>query len=239
MKAVHKTPPAAHAHGHRHTLPGQHEHEHEPQYGLPEALPEGEHVLWQGAPDWKLLAVTRFHVRKVAVYFAVLLAARVASLMSDGMPLGAALSGTLVLGSLAVLALALLAYLAWYTARTTVYTLTNRRVVMRIGIALTISLNLPLKRVEGAALALFDGSRGDIALTLLPGNRVAYMHLWPHARRWRFSRPEPTLLCLPDAAAVAQRLTDAWTAVNGAAARPVQAGAAGSTTALAPTLATR
>jgi len=236
MKAIRRE--TGHGHGHRHSAPGQHEHEHEPQFGLPEALPEGEHVLWQGTPDWKLLAVTRFHVRKVAVYFAILLLARVAALMSDGMPLAAALSGTLVLGSLAVVALALLTYLAWYTARTTVYTLTDRRVVMRIGIALTISLNLPLKRMEGAALALFDGGRGDIALTLLPGDRVAYLHLWPHARRWRFTRTEPTLLCLPDAQAVAQRLTEAWAAIHGTAARPAQA-AAGAAGALAPTLATR
>jgi Bacterial PH domain len=237
MKAIRKTADTVHGHGHRHSPPGQHEHEHEPQYGLPEALPEGEQVLWQGAPDWKLLAVKRFHVRKVAVYFAILLAARVAALMSDGMPLAAALSGTLVLGSLAVVALGLLSYLAWYTARTTAYTLTNKRVVMRIGIALTISLNLPLKRVESAALADFGGGRGDIAIKLLPGDRVAYLHLWPHARRWHFTRTEPTLLCLPDAAAVAQRLTEAWAGVNGQPARA--AAAAGPATPLQPTLATR
>ena len=46
------------------------EHEFEAQYGLPEALPEGEHILWQGAPDWKVLARRVFHTRKVAVYFA-------------------------------------------------------------------------------------------------------------------------------------------------------------------------
>jgi len=237
MKAVRKN--AVYGHGHRHTLPGQHEHENEPQYGLPEALPEGEHVLWQGAPDWKLLAIKRFHVRKVAVYFAVLLAARVAALMSDGMPVGAALSGTLVLSSLAVLAVALLAFLAWYTARTAAYTLTDKRVVMRIGIALTISLNLPLKRVESAALADFGDGRGDLALKLLAGDHVAYLHLWPHARRWRFARPEPTLLCLADAKEVAQQLTQAWAAVNGAPARPAQAAGGGASQPLAPTLATR
>jgi hypothetical protein len=253
MKAVRKTTDAGHAqaharaharahghgHGHRHSPPGQHEHEHEPQYGLPEALPEGERLLWQGAPCWKLLAIQRFHVRKVAVYFAILLAARVAALLSDGMPLAAALSGTLVLGSLAVLGLGLLTYLAWYTARTTAYTLTDKRVVMRIGIALTISLNLPLKRVESAALADLGDGRGDLALKLLPGDRVAYLHLWPHARRWQFSRPEPTLLCLPDAQALAQRLTEAWAAVNGVPARPAQAAAGGHAQPLAPTLATR
>lgn len=237
MKAVRKPP--APSHGHRHTLPGQHEHEHEPHFGLPEALPPGEHVLWQGAPDWRLLAVRRFHVRKVAIYFAVLLAARVAALMSDGMPLGAALSGTLVLGSVSGVAIGLLAFLAWYTAKTTVYTLTDRRVVMRIGIALTIALNLPFKRMESAALADFGDGRGDIAMKLLPGDRVAYLHLWPHARRWHFTRPEPTLLCLPDVVAVAQQLTAAWAAVNGTPARAAQAAEASPANPMSPTLATR
>jgi len=237
MKAVRKN--AVYGHGHRHTLPGQHEHENEPQYGLPEALPEGEHVLWQGAPDWKLLAVTRFHVRKVAVYFAVLLAARVAALMSDGMPAGAAVLGTLTLSSVAAVGVGLLLFVAWFTARTTVYTLTDKRVVMRIGIALTLSLNLPLKRIESAALAQLGAGKGDIALKLLGKDRVAFAHLWPHARRWRFSQPEPTLLCLPDAQAVAEQLTAAWSALNkGSSVRAAAAETASSQPALAPTLAT-
>ena len=235
MKAVRKTS----LEGHRHSAPGQHEHEHEPQYGLPEELPEGETVLWQGAPDWKALAVRRYHVRKVAVYFALLLGARVVTLMSDGMPLGAALLGTLLLSTLAVVAVGLLAFTAWFAARTTVYTLTNKRVVMRIGIALTISLNLPLKRLQGAALAAFGDGRGDIALQLLGQDRVAYLHLWPHARRWHFVKPEPTLLCLPDAQAVAAQLTAAWSAANGTAARPAAVAQPSGTPALAPTLATR
>lgn len=224
--------------GHRHTPPGQHEHDHEPQYGLPEELPEGERILWQGTPDWRAVALRRFHVRKVAIYFAVLLAARVAALVSDGMPLGAALSGTVVLSSVALLALAALLWLAWYSSRTTVYTLTNRRVVMRIGIALTLSLNLPLKRVESAALALGARGIGDIAIRLREGDRIAYVHLWPHARRWRFSRPEPTLLCLPDAQAVAQQLTQAWSELHGANGLNGEAPAAPAR-ALTPTLATR
>ena len=35
-----------------------------------------------------------------------------------------------------------------FAARTTLYTLTDRRVVMRIGIVLTVAYNLPLVRIE-------------------------------------------------------------------------------------------
>lgn len=228
MKAVRKVKVTQD--GHRHLLPGTHEHEFEPQYGLPERLPDDERVLWQGSPDWRALAITRFHVRKVAIYFAVLLAWRIASLVHDGMAPWPAVSGSVVLFSASALALACLAALAWFSARNTVYTLTDKRVVMRIGIVLTLTLNLPFKRIESAALHLMgrDGGPhglGDIALALRKPDRIAFLNLWPHARRWRLSRPEPALLCVPRAEAVARLLTDAWRAHTGEAGLPVQAAA--------------
>ncbi len=232
---------------HRHTPPGQHEHEYEPQLGLPEPLPAGEMLLWQGSPSWTTLAVRRFHVRKLMIYFGALLAARVASLSGDGLALTEALAGSMFLLVLAVIAVGLVALIAWFTARTTVYTLTDRRVVMRIGIVLTITLNLPLKRVEAADLNLHSGAVGDIALRLLKPDHIAYLHLWPHARPWRLARPEPSLLCIAGAQAVAQRLTSTWQAVNAGAANAAATGnAAASAEAVAgrsgeraPTLATR
>jgi hypothetical protein len=243
MKAVSASRPAVHRHEHRHTAPGQHEHEFEPQYGLPEKLPADEKLLWQGAPDWKALAVQRFHVRKVSVYFGALLAARLAALLSDGMPLGAALFGTLTLSVVAVAGVGLLSFMAWLTARTTVYTLTDKRVVMRIGIALTLALNLPLKRMSGAAMAPLGAGRGDIALRLFGNDRIAYFQLWPHARRWCFSKPEPVLLCLPDAQVVAELLAQAWRDATGepvvAESAPLVASTAVPRGPTAPVLATR
>ncbi len=231
----------ARSQGHRHSPPGQHEHDHEPQYGLPEALPADEHVLWQGAPAWKTLAVRRFHVRKLVIYFAVLLAARLGTLVSDGQALWPAIKGSLPLVVLSAIAIGLITLIAWFTARTTAYTLTNRRVVMRIGIVLTISLNLPLRRLEAADLRVHTGDIGDVSLRLLKPDHIAYLHLWPHARAWRLARPEPTLLCVADAAAVARQLTNAWQALSPglAATRQETAAAGGARPESAPTLATR
>ena len=39
-------------------------------------------------------------------------------------------------------------------------------------------------------------------------DRIAYLHLWPHARRWRFSKPEPMLRCIPDPVHVAEGVAD-------------------------------
>jgi hypothetical protein len=192
-----------------------HEHEFEPQHGLPERLPAGEHLLWQGTPDWRVIARRVFHVNKVAVYFALMLGWRFATTLNDGGTFAEALRSLAWLAPLAALGLGLLALLAWFTARTTVYTLTDRRIVMRIGIVLTVAYNLPLVRIESADRADAGGGCGDIALTLERGTRIAWLHLWPHVRPWRVSRTQPMLRALPDAERVATLLAQAWSVANG------------------------
>lgn len=187
----------------------QHEHEFEAAPGLPEMLPRGERIVWQGVPDWRLLAVQAFHVRAIAIYFAVLLGWRAANVLYDGGGAMQALLSIAVLAPLALLALALLTMLAWLSSRTTVYTLTNRRIVMRVGIVLSITFNLPLRQLESAALRPIQGSFGDIALVLAPGERIAYLHLWPHVRPWQLRRTQPMLRCVADAAQVGQLLSQA------------------------------
>ena len=48
------------------------EYENEPIPGLPGIPPKGEHILWQGSPDWQVLARTAFHTRLVTGYFVLL-----------------------------------------------------------------------------------------------------------------------------------------------------------------------
>lgn len=181
--------------------------------GIREQLPEGEHVLWQGAPDWRSLARTAFHVRKLAVYFAAMLALRVAFSLSDGQTLGAALASSIDLAVLALAALAVIHVIAWMSASTTVYAVTNRRVVMRVGIALPIIVNLPLPEIAAAALKVHRDRSGDMPLQLKGEDvRLAYAVLWPHVRRWRFAHPEPMLRAVPDAVAVANILSQALAA---------------------------
>jgi hypothetical protein len=74
---------------------------------------------------------------------------------------------------------------------------------------LTVTFNLPLRRIETARLHALPGGAGDIALVLNPADRIGYIHLWPHARPWHFTRTEPMLRALPDAQAVAGLLADA------------------------------
>lgn len=185
-----------------------HEHEFEAARGLPEALPHGEVQLWQGSPDARLLARQALHVDLVAGYFALLLAWR----LLDSWQQGASPSQTLLAlsGMLAPigLALGLLAGIAWLIARTTVYTITNRRIVMRVGIVLSISFNLPFAQIASASWRQ-RGSGGDIVLALTGSSRIAYLHLWPHVRPWHLKQTQPMLRGLRDAPEVARQLATA------------------------------
>ena len=192
----------------------QHEHEFEAAPGLPELLPEGEHIVWQAAPDWKQLAIHAFHVRKIAIYFSLMWLLQLAHYLDQGEATAYIVKqcGTSLL--LAVVALGLLSISAYYAAQTALYTLTNRRVVMRIGIVLSLTFNVPLRRIVAADLGRMDSNCGDIALQLNSADRIAWLHLWPHARAWHVKQPQPTMRCLPDAEKLAHALAQAWQAEN-------------------------
>lgn len=200
------------------------EHEFEAQFGLPEPLPGTERILWQGQPRAGLVARRIFHLPLLTGYFALMLAWRIAVLLREGAAWAEVLRGTAGLALLAAVALCILAVLARLTASTTVYTLTDRRVVMRIGIVLTVTYNLPLKQIDSADLVALPGGAGEIALTLREGTRIAFLQLWPHARPWRLARTQPMLRCLGDGQAVSAQLARAWALANAQSAQPQAAG---------------
>jgi hypothetical protein len=185
------------------------EHEFEAAHGLPESLPASERILWQGSPSAMDVARNVMHVRALAAYFGVLLAWRGIAAAHDGVPLGEALLAVAYLLPLPALALGLLASMAWLVARTSVYTITDRRVVLRIGVVLNVTFNLPFGRVDAVGLKTHHNGSGDVSLLLAESDHIAYIHLWPHARPWQLRRTQPTLRCIPDAARVAALLSTA------------------------------
>lgn len=190
------------------------EHEFEPVRGLPEVLPAGERMLWQGAPRWQSLAVQAFHVRKVAVYFALLAAFQAATALVDGGTARQALAASSWLVVLGAGAVAVLALLAKLSAQGTVYTLTDRRVVMRFGIALPMTVNLPFAAIDAAMAGRRPDGTCDIALSLGRGTRIGYLVNWPNVRPWRFTRPQPMLRALADGERVAALLGEALAAAT-------------------------
>jgi hypothetical protein len=185
------------------------EHDFEPIRGLPGDLPAGERLIWQGAPKWSTLAQQAFHVRAVAAYFGLMFAWRAWAAVMAGQALWPSLQSILMVAPIAALAVGMLSLLAWLNSRTTVYTITTKRVVMRFGAAMPKAINIPFSIIEGAALKAAANGSGDLALTLKAPNKIAFLHLWPHARPWKMAAPQPTFRALPDAAAVAAILASA------------------------------
>ncbi len=189
----------------------------EPIRGLPERLPPGESIIWQGAPEWKSLARRSLHVTAITVYFVVLLTWATVAALYDGFGTGGVAASTLWLALLGGFAVGLLGFYAWLAARTSVYTITNRRLVMRIGVALPITINLPFKIVHSAALKTYADGTGDIPLVITGEHRLSYFIMWPHIRPWRISNPQPMLRTVPNAADVAAKLSAALAAAAGQA----------------------
>ena len=196
----------------------------EPVPGLPEHLPDGEDILWQGRPGVSGLANQVLHVKPVAFYCAILIGWMVISGASAGLG-GLGILQSLGTPLLLVAALfGILFAIAYGLARSTIYTITNRRVVMRFGMAVPITINLPFTEIATAALKQHGDGSGDIPLALKGNDKLAWLHLWPHTRPWRLTRPEPMLRSLPNVDRVAAILADAMAAAvpEGRAVLPKQ-----------------
>lgn len=180
----------------------------DPIPGLPEALPAGEQILWQGRPDGWALAKQAMGLRWIALYFGVLIVWRITA-SAQIMDLTAAMGTAIPLALLGLLAVGILSGIAVILARATVYTITNRRVAMRIGAALPLTLNLPFASLDSAGLDARRNGTGTIALRMTEGSKVSYLVAWPHVRPWHMARTEPALRAIPNAKAVAELLAEA------------------------------
>ncbi|WP_297770319.1 photosynthetic complex putative assembly protein PuhB [uncultured Roseovarius sp.] len=180
----------------------------EPVPGLPETPPEGERILWQGKPDWWRLSVEALSLPWVAGYFGVLAAWRFITLI-DQMPLVTAFAAALPLVIMGAVVCAMLMIVGYVQARATVYTVTNRRVAMRIGAALTVTLNLPYTQIGRADYRPGKRGTGTIAFDLMGDTRLSYLVCWPHVRPWVMRRTQPALRCIPEADRIAAMISEA------------------------------
>jgi hypothetical protein len=177
------------------------EHDYEAVPGLPGRLPPGETLLWQGHPRWSRLMIDTLHIRPLIAYFS--------ALALWGAATGGGLRDVLVtMGACAILC-AMLGLFAFGVARTTIYSLTDKRIVLRVGVAVSKCVNLPLSLVGSADLKLNGDGTGNIALRLTQPMPLGYAALWPHVRPWRFARPEPLLRGVPEGQKVAAMLARA------------------------------
>jgi Bacterial PH domain len=192
------------------------EYEHEPVKGLPGHLPEGERILWQGAPEWWPLARNVLRVRGVAIYFG-LIAAWAGFVVTRESGLARGLVAAAWVLPVAFAALGILCALAMAMARTTVYTLTDNRLVLRYGVALPMAVNVPFSKVQGVSMRTDADGTGNIAFDIGTKPNIGYLMMWPHARPRYFSHTQPMLRGIRDP----QRIADL---MSGPLKRSLEAG---------------
>ncbi len=184
----------------------------EPVRGLPQALPEGEQLLWQGSPGTLAFAIHAFHIRFVMAYFVIATGWRLANLDSTGAT-GLEMSRVAINSGIgAAVGLGLLVLIAWAMARATVYTITSKRVVLRYGVAIRKYVNLPFDQIASADMRRYGKDKGDIVLAMTQTGGLGYLKLWPHVRPMRINAPQPMLRSLTGAETVARILANAMIA---------------------------
>ena len=182
---------------------GMTEYEDEPVEGLPDYLPEGETMVWQGRPTVAAMARRVFFVPHLALYFGLLIAGHTVYRLMEGVS-AAQVMGTFVWqAGLAATVLVLLAWLARSYAASVMYTLNSERLVIRSGVALPMMVNIPIEQITAADMRVYRDGTGDIVLTPVADRKLHWVLLWPNVSAW-YSRPiRPLLrgLAEPDRAA--------------------------------------
>jgi len=164
--------------------------------GLPGPLPGDERVLWHGKPQRDALLRYLFRWPLLSAYFALFALLPIAATARAGASLAQVMFSPLLLLPLALpVAIGVFAS-AVMLARTSTYVITERRVILQVGVAFTRTVNIPLALI--ADVSARERARGlDIALTLRRPNKIAWFALWPHARGLRLANPVPMLRGLP------------------------------------------
>ncbi len=188
---------------------GMTEYEDEPVEGLPDYLPEGETMVWQGRPTVAAMARRVFFIPHLALYFGLLIAGHTVYRLMEGVS-AAQVMGTFVWqAGLATTVLVLLAWLARSYAASVMYTLTSERLVIRSGVALPMMVNIPIEQITAADMRVYRDGTGDIVLTPVADRKLHWVLLWPNVSAW-YSRPIRPLL---RGLAAPHRAADAFAAV--------------------------
>lgn len=166
-------------------------------------LAPGETIVWQGRPATLALMRHVFHLHLIGAYLLLIQALNAYASYRKGLDLIGALRWAVPLAVASLAAFAIFAALAWFSARSTHYVITDRRLVMKFGLAMPATLSIPFPMIERLSVTLGSGRCGDIPVRMRHGHHIPYLKLWPHARPWQFRQPEPMLRCVPQAGRIA------------------------------------
>ena len=154
------------------------------------AIPVGEMIRWCGRPNWKSLGYHAFGVKYLTVYL-ILSALYAVSQTNSPFRFGAFTVQYLPYIMSGIFASIILFVLAYLAARHTCYVITEKRVVIRTGIALVFLLNVPFKNVVSIDLQRLANGSGNLSFKAQSKKRIPYLSCWPSVRSGSLLQPVP------------------------------------------------
>ena len=160
-----------------------------------DAIPNGESILWKGRPSLWGFSWNLFGLKWITLYLSMLSIVSVARFFAsdfytafyvDFLPFF--LSG--------IFASIILIGLAATQTYSTVYVITENRVIIKTGAALSFLISMPFKKIKEVNLQKRGASIGTISFELLSEKRVPYISCWPSVRPWKFKRTQPAFSCI-------------------------------------------
>ena len=173
--------------------------------GLPEevgkSIPSDEKIYWVGKPNWKSFSYQAFGIKYLLIYFLI---CALYSVSKIEMVFSFSIFVTNYIPFLVsgLLAGAILISIAYLEAKHTVYVITERRIVIRTGVALVFLLNAPFKKIISIDRQTLSQGQGNISFRTDSRKRIPYLSCWPSVRPWSFLLPSPAFRSIPDIAAV-------------------------------------
>jgi len=160
-----------------------------------DAIPNGESILWKGRPSLWGFSWNLFGLKWITLYLSMLSIVSVARFFAsdfytafyvDFLPFF--LSG--------IFASIILIGLAAIQAYSTVYIITENRVIIKTGAALSFLISMPFKKIKEVNLQKRGASIGTISFELFSKKRVPYISCWPSVRPWKFKKTQPAFSCV-------------------------------------------
>ncbi|MEM7527470.1 MAG: photosynthetic complex putative assembly protein PuhB [Pseudomonadota bacterium] len=176
----------------------------------PRCSPKASRCCGKARPSWKALALRGVATKFVMGWLAIIVAWKISALIGGTLTLVEAARLLLMQLCLAAVAVGIFAGIAYATAEQTIYTITNRRVVLRFGLMMDLSVNLPFTQIGKLDLRRHRDGTGDLVLGLqgdLQG--LSIIHIWPNSLPWHWFSPTPMLRALPEPDHAGQILADA------------------------------
>jgi len=160
-----------------------------------DAIPNGESILWKGRPSLWGFSWNLFGLKWITLYLSMLSIVSVARFFAsdfytafyvDFLPFF--LSG--------IFASIILIGLAATQTYSTVYIITENRVIIKTGAALSFLISMPFKKIKEVNLQKRGASIGTISFELFSKKRVPYISCWPSVRPWKFKKTQPAFSCV-------------------------------------------